>query len=128
MIVQEEKLNPEKIMSKLFSYRLQAHFLHLQTYSFAKHENFNLYQEIDSYADTIGEFLLGWQAPDRFNNFEVESPYKFSSMEEFLNDVLLFTMDLCDYAKLIRAEQLCNLSSELQGIIVKAKYFNTFSQ
>ncbi len=128
MIVQKEKLNPEKIMSKLFSYRLQAHFLHLQTYSFAKHENFNLYQELDDFSDSIGEFLLGWQAPDRFNNFEVESPYKFSSMTEFLNDALMFTKDLCEYGDEIGSEQLCNMSSELQGVIVKARYFNTFEK
>lgn len=121
-------MTPDGIASKLFSYHAKAHFLHLQTMSFAKHKMLDeLYSSIDGLKDSICEYLLGCQAPKRFGTITIEQVGSYSDAEvtKFLDEGFAFTVKLCDYAETKGYEQLCNLSSELQGSFKKAKYLNT---
>lgn len=119
------ELTPDKIASKLFSYHAKAHFFHLQTTSFAQHKALNeLYESIEDLKDEICEFILGIQAPKRFGPLQIESPGQFndSTLKSFIEEGCAFTMQLCKYAESNKLEQLCNLSSELQGAFVKTRY------
>lgn len=119
------ELTPDKIASKLFSYHAKAHFFHLQTTSYAQHKALNkLYNSLEELKDSICEFLLGVQAPKRFGNLQIESPGSFndSMLKSFIEEGCTFTMQLCKYAESNKLEQLCNLSSELQGTFVQTRY------
>jgi hypothetical protein len=71
---------------------------------------------------------LGVQAPKRFGAFmnEPVEPFSEGAVAKFLDEGFGFTVALCDYAEQKGLEELCNLSSNLQGSFAKAKYFNTF--
>lgn len=122
-------LTPDIIMSKLFNMHTKAHFYHLQTTTFAQHNMLDtLYKDLIESKDAISEYLLGIQAPKRFNSITTEpvEPFSEEAVARFLDEGFGFTVALCDYAEQRKLEELCNLSSNLQGSFAKAKYFNTF--
>lgn len=121
-------MNPDMIMSKLFNMHTKAHFYHLQTTSFAQHNMLKgLYEDLEDSKDAISEYLLGVQAPKRFGALASEAVESFSeeAVAKFLDEGFGFTVALCNYAEQKGLEELCNLSSNLQGSFAKAKYLNT---
>lgn len=123
-------LTPEKIVSILFQAHTQFHFYHLQTTSYAQHKALDgFYTALIDYKDNISEFLLGVQAPKRFSTITTGPiiSYSLPNINKSLDVLFEFTQDLCDYADKQNFEQLCNLSSELQGDVIKTKYLLTLS-
>jgi hypothetical protein len=123
-------MTPDSIMSKLFNMHTKAHFYHLQTTSFAQHKMLNeLYDDLLESKDGISEYLLGVQAPKRFGALTQEpiEPFSEEALTRFLDEGFQFTVALCGYAEQRNLEELCNLSSNLQGSFAKAKYLNTLS-
>jgi hypothetical protein len=123
-------MNPDSIMSKLFNMHTKAHFYHLQTTSFAQHKMLNeLYDDLLESKDGISEYLLGVQAPKRFGALTQEpiEPFSEEAVARFLDEGFQFTVALCAYGQQKNLEELCNLSSNLQGSFAKAKYLNTLS-
>ena len=121
-------MNPDMIMSKLFNMYTKAHFYHLQTTTLAQHKMLNkLYEALEEHKDSICEYLLGVQAPKRFGTLTTEAvePFSEECVAKFLDEGFGFTVALCDYANAKGLEELCNLSSNLQGSFAKAKYLNT---
>ena len=121
-------MTPDMIMSKLFNMHTKAHFYHLQTTSFAQHNMLKgLYEDLEGSKDAISEYLLGIQAPKRFGGLTTEAvePFSEGTVAKFLDEGFGFTVALCDYANTKGLEELCNLSSNLQGSFAKAKYLNT---
>lgn len=124
----DNRLTPDKIAGVLFTLHARAHVLHLQTTSFAHHKALDkLYSGLEDSRDTILEYLLGIQAPKRFGNITIEQPgmYSEAAVTKLVNDCWQFTLDLCSYARTNNLEQLCNLASDLQGLVVKVKYLLT---
>jgi Family of unknown function (DUF5856) len=122
-------MTPESIVSKLFNMHSKAHFYHLQTTSFAQHNMLDsLYKDLVDSKDAIAEYLLGIQAPRRFSGLTSEAiePFSEEAVAKFLDEGFSFTVAVCDYGEQRGLEELCNLSSNLQGSFSKAKYFNTF--
>lgn len=125
----KQSLTPEIIAGKLFSYHNKAHFYHLQTDTIGKHLLLDeLYKGLVDSKDAICEFMLGSQAPTRFASITIDQiePYSESALMSFINEGVQFSIDLCNYADMRGLEELCNLSSELQGIFTKAKLFITY--
>lgn len=123
-------MTPDSIMSKLFNMHTKAHFYHLQTTSFAQHKMLNeLYDDLLESKDGISEYLLGIQAPKRFGALTTEAvePFSPEAVTKFLDEGFQFTVALCGYAEQRNLEELCNLSSNLQGSFAKARYLNTLS-
>jgi hypothetical protein len=121
-------MNPDMIMSKLFNMYTKAHFYHLQTTTLAQHKMLNkLYEALEEHKDSICEYLLGVQAPKRFGTLTTEAvePFSEECVAKFLDEGFGFTVALCDYGQQRGLEELCNLSSNLQGTFAKAKYLNT---
>jgi hypothetical protein len=120
---------PEDIASKFFTLYMAAQFYHWQTTSIAQHEMLGgVYDAVGDAKDTIMEYLLGVQAPTRLTMSPVaETPAPFSdqSVAKMLNDGFAFSVAMCEYAEEKNLEELCNLSSNLQGVFAKAKYLNT---
>lgn len=124
------KLSPDKIASIMFYLHNASHALHLATTSFAKHKMLDeVYSATVDYKDSICEYLLGVYAPKRLNvkNYKEIPDYSDGAVVEFLKEGVEFTQELCEFADENYLEQLCNLSSELQGIFVKAQYLNTLN-
>lgn len=122
-------LTPETIVGKLFGFHNKAHLYHLQTNTIGKHMLLDeLYKSLVDFKDGIAEFLLGAQAPVRFGTIKIDQvePYSDAALMSFLEEGFQFTIQLCEYAEGRNLEQLCNLSSELQGAFVKAKLFTTY--
>jgi hypothetical protein len=122
-------MTPDSIVSKLFNLHSKAHYYHLQTTSFAQHNMLDaLYKDLVEAKDGIAEYLLGVQAPKRFGPLTTETiePFSEEAVAKMLDEGFDFTMKLCNYADQKGLEQLCNLSSDLQGSFSKARYFNTF--
>ena len=121
-------MSPDSIASKLFNMHTKAHFYHLQTTSFAQHKMLKgLYKDLENSKDAISEYLLGIQAPKRFGTLTTEAvePFSEECVAKLLDEGFSFTISLCDYAQQRGLEELCNLSSNLQGTFAKAKYLNT---
>lgn len=121
-------LTPEKIVGKLFSMHNIAHFLHLQTTSYAQHKMLDdVYNALVDSKDAISEYLLGVQAPKRFGLVTLDPlpTYSDAVVAQFLQQGFAFTCMLCEYAESLDLEQLCNLSSDLQGVFSRARYLNT---
>lgn len=122
-------MNPDMIVSKLFYYHNCAHFYHLQTTQFSTHKNLDkLYKELVDHKDSIAEFLLGVQIPKRFGTLNTEQvmPYSEQNVIKLIDDGIAFSKQLCTYAEANEWEELCNLSSNLQGSFVRAKLFTTY--
>ena len=123
------ELTPEIIIGKLFSFHSKAHFYHLQTDTIGKHLLLDeLYKALVESKDEIGEYLLGTQIPRRFSNISLDpvEPYSDANLTSFLDEGFNFTIKLCEYADQRNLEQLCNLSSDLQGAFNKARLFTTY--
>ncbi len=119
-------MSPDMIAGRLFSLHNIAHFYHLQTGIYAQHKFLNkLYQELEDHKDAICEFLLGLQAPKRFNTLTLSEvpPFTEQNLVKFLDEGCEFSKRLCTYGREVGYEQLTNLASELQSSFVKAKYF-----
>lgn len=122
-------LTPDRIVGKLFSFHNKAHLYHLQTTTIGNHMLLKeLYESLEDFKDDIAEYLLGVQIPTRFGYIMIDQvePYSESNLMAFLNEGFEFSVQLCEYADSKGLEQLCNLSSELQGAFVKAKLFTTY--
>lgn len=122
-------LTPESIASKLFALYGTAQFFHWQTTSYAKHKMLDdVYTSIGDIKDTIVEYLLGAQSPKRLGMIQgvpALQNYSDDSVGTFLEDGFRFTVSLCEYGRKRNLEQLVNLSSDLQGVFVRAKYLNS---
>lgn len=121
-------MSPDMIAGKLFSFHTIAHFYHLQTVSYAQHKMLGeLYEALEEHKDAICEFLLGIQAPKRFNSLSTPdvAPFTEQNLVKFLDEGCEFSKRLCTYGREVGYEQLTNLASELQGSFVRAKYLNT---
>lgn len=121
-------LTPDSIMNMLFRMDSTAEYYHLQTTSFAQHKMLDeLHSAIEDSKDSICEYLLGKQAPKKFSTLSQSYSETFSdaAVSRFLEEGFRFTVQLCAYAETKGWEQLCNLSSELQGAFVKGQYLNT---
>jgi hypothetical protein len=123
-------LTPEVIIGKLFSFHDAAHFLHLQTTSFAEHKALDeTYKDLVDLKDDISEYLLGIMAPKRFSSIKTDPipSYSTANVTKFAQDIFDFSVQLCDWADEKHLEELCNLSSDLQKVGVKLKYLLTLS-
>jgi len=128
MIPKPTSVTPEYIVSQLFYFHDCSHLFHLQTTSFAKHKMLgDLYESLVDMKDNISEYLLGIQAPRRFGSVSLMQvpPYSDENVSKMIDEGFQFSIKLCEYAESKKLEQLCNLSSELQGMFVKARYLNT---
>jgi DNA-binding ferritin-like protein len=126
----ETGLTPDTIYHTLIMLYDTAVHYHLTTTSYAKHKMLDkLYNGLQDYKDSISEYLLGIQAPKRFSTPPAVTivAYSDSAVGKLLQDGFSFSVSLCAYADSNGYEQLCNLSSELQGLFVKSKYLNTLS-
>lgn len=124
----DSSMTPDSIMNMLFRMDSVCEYFHLQTTSFAQHKMLDeLHSGIEDAKDSICEYLLGIQAPKKFGSLSQNYSESFSdsNLSKFLDQGFKFTVDLCAYAESKNLEQLCNLSSELQGVFVKGKYLNT---
>lgn len=124
----DSSMTPDSIMNMLFRMDSVCEYFHLQTTSFAQHKMLDgLHSGIEDAKDSICEYLLGIQAPKKFSSLSQNYNEMFSdsNLSKFLDQGFKFTVDLCAYAEGKGLEQLCNLSSELQGAFAKAKYLNT---
>lgn len=123
-----KEMLPDTIMNDLFKMDSTAEYYHLQTLSFAQHKMLDeLHEDIEEAKDSICEYLLGIQAPKKFGALSQNYTETFSdsNLDRFLQQGFDWTVKLCEYAKEKNLEQLCNLSSELQGAFAKGKYLNT---
>lgn len=123
-------LTPEIVAGKLFSFHDTAHFLHLQTSSFAEHKALDeVYHELVDLKDSISEYILGVQAPKRFGVIKIDQPpaYSPANVQSFAKEMFDFSVQLCDWADEKHLEELCNLSSDLQKVAAKLKYLLTLS-
>ena len=121
-------LTPEKIVGKLFSFHDKAHFLHLQTTSYAMHKNLDdLYKDLVDAKDSIAEYLLGIQAPKRLGTLVLDPVGIYSEMAvmDLLNEGFDFSVALCEYAEERTLEELCNMASDLQKLFVESRYLAT---
>ena len=126
--VTSKQLTCDSIMNTLFNLHDKAHYYHLQTQSLSQHLMLkDLYEALEEHKDAICEFLLGVMAPKRFGPRMKETCPNFSDavLNQFLDEGFKFSMDLCKYAEEKNLEELCNLSSNLQGSFVKSRYLNT---
>jgi hypothetical protein len=126
--VTSKQLTCDSIMNTLFNLHDKAHYYHLQTTSLAQHLMLKeLYEALEEHKDAICEYLLGVMASKRFGPRVKDSCPNFSDavLNQFLDEGFKFSMDLCAYAEEKKLEELCNLSSNLQGSFVKARYLNT---
>lgn len=124
----DSTLTPDSIMNMLFRMDSVAEYYHLQTGSYAQHKMLDeLHSAIEDSKDAICEYLLGVQAPKKFGPLSCSYSETFSdsNLSKFLDQGFKFTVDLCSYAESKGQEELCNLSSNLQGAWAKAKYLNT---
>lgn len=121
-------LTPDTIAATLFWMHDAAVLFHLQTTSYAQHKMLDgLYTGLEGFKDSICEYLLGVQAPKRFSHITVDTipVYSDVAVTKLLDTGFQFSISLCEYAEQKGYEQLCNLSSELQGLMVKSRYLNT---
>ena len=126
--IKRNTLTPDEIMNTLFTMHKVAHYYHLQTTSYAQHKALDsLYDGLQNSKDAICEYLLGIQAPRRFGALRTENPPMFSdsNLNKFIDDGIEFSVNLCNYGKEKGWEQLTNLASELQGLLVSTKYLLT---
>lgn len=126
--ISDSVLTPDSIMNALFRMDSTAEYYHLQTISFAQHKMLDeLHESIEDSKDAICEYLLGVQAPKKFGTLSQNYTETFSDndLSRFLQQGFDWSIKLCAYAESNKLEQLCNLSSELQGSFAKGKYLNT---
>ena len=122
----EAGLNPDKIISILFYLHDAAHLKHLQTTMFAEHKALDiLYNELVTFKDEIGEMLLGYIAPKRFNFQSI--PVKDIHHDALVAQVLKFADDLYNYAEANKWWALSNKAQDLSGLALKIKYLLTLS-
>jgi len=115
------------IASALFTFRVQAHFYHLNTKSFARHKALNeLYDDLDDYIDSVSELLLGYQAPKRLDKLSVNVTYD-TNEDQFPEKIVQFARKLEDFAAKNGLIELQNLAAEIEGSGAKAKYLFTLS-
>lgn len=123
----EYTMTPSQIVSTMLMFRDQAHILHLNTKSYARHKALDdLYSGMQSLTDEVAEIVLGYIAPSRLVGvtFTVDN----SHTEESLVDAILdFSRQLESYAAANRYIQLQNVSAEIEGLAAKVKYFFTLS-
>jgi len=121
-------MSPDMIRNRLFTDHAVAHDFHLATATLSQHLMLKeLYEALEGHKDAICEFLLGIQAPKRFNKMSIGDTPLFSdqSLVKFLEEGCEFSKRLCTYGKEVGYEELTNLASNLQGSWVKSKYLNT---
>lgn len=123
-IENKAKLTPEEIIGKLFYFHSQAHFLHLQTKSFAQHKALDeLYKELVELKDEISEQLLGY-TNSRFKNLPGYpfKPYTENAPIELCNEIIEFAQQFIDYAVINKYQDLGNLGQDLSGLAAGIKY------
>jgi len=123
-----ESLTPDKVISKLFYFRDQAHFNHLQTSSYARHKALDeLYTGLQGFLDDISELLLGYIVPKRIGDIERIQINKRLNDEQVLDELCNFADALYDYGEQTRWWALSNQAAELSGLGYKVKYLLTLS-
>lgn len=117
------------MVGKLFSLHNKAHLFHLQTGSYAMHKNLDgLYSALETYKDSIAEYLLGTQIPKRFGTITIDQvgAYSDGAVMTMLEEGCELTQQIYEWAESKKMDQLCNLAAELEGEFVKAKLFTTY--
>jgi Family of unknown function (DUF5856) len=122
----EQKLSPEIIISKLFYFHSQAHFNHLQTKSYSQHKALDeLYSSLVDFKDSIGELLLGYIYPNRYNQFINENIENNITNEDLVLKIKDFSYNLYLYSEENKWVALSNKSAELSELANKILYFLT---
>lgn len=122
--MKKSSLNPQEIMSKLFSFRDAAHKFHLNTLSHAQHKALNkLYQGIQDLQDDILEQLIGYSniRPDP----KIMTPTVFSpdAPDALCSELIKFAGELIRYASENNYHNIENLAQELSGLAAHTRYF-----
>lgn len=123
------RITPDTIIATLFDFHNKAHFFHLQTTSFEQHKFLDtLYKELVEMKDSIGEYLLGVQAPRRFGIITLSQlePYSEQNVQKLIEEGIFFSKDLCKYAETNCLDGLIDFSSKLNQLFVSAKLFSTY--
>jgi len=127
-VLKEEKgLTPEIIIGKLFWFHSQAHFLHLQTKSFAEHKALDeLYKSLVDMKDEISEQLLGY-INRRLNDLPSYPFIAYSEGEssKLCDNIMEFAVTLREWAENNGYENIGNLAQELSGLGASIKYLLT---
>lgn len=118
-------LTPDIVNQKLSYFYVQAHDNHLNTTSFEEHKALNtLYEELVGFKDKIGELLLGYIAPKRFNP-EYSLKIVRKPTTQLVEEGIKFSQDLYEWAEGYDWLELCNLAADLEGLFQKTKYMLT---
>ena len=125
--VEKSDLNPDKIISLLFYFHNQAHFNHLQTKSYARHKALDkLYSDLVDFKDSIGELLLGYIAPKRFQNFETLKVRQVDDIQ-LVNQIASFADSVYEYGEQTKWWELSNKAADLNGLAKEISYLLTLS-
>lgn len=121
----KESLTPDLINQKLSYFYVQTHDNHLNTTSHEEHMALNpLYDGLVDFKDKIGELLLAYVAPKRFNSeYSIKIVKKTS--EQLVQEGIDFSHQLYDWAEEYDWIELCNFAADLEGLFQKTKYMLT---
>lgn len=118
----KESLTPDLINQKLSYFYVQTHDNHLNTMSYEEHKALDtLYNELVDFKDKIGELLLAYIAPKRFNpEYSLKIVKKTS--DQLVQEGIDFSRQLYDWAEEYEWIELCNFAADLEGLFEKSKY------
>jgi hypothetical protein len=120
-------MTPEAIFSTLVSLEVEAHLLHLETTSYAKHKALDkLYSGIQGFRDTISENILG-HVNKRFMPIKGIALKTGRTPQDICKELIVFSKDLHNMASENGWEDLANISDELQAVGTKVSYLLTLS-
>ena len=120
-------ITKENIVSQLFYFHSQAHFLHLQTTSYSEHKTLdNLYKELVEFKDDISEKILGYEggrlaslANPQFFPYDPKASVKLCDM------IMTFALSLESFAERKNYRHLANIAQSLHGLGAETKYLLT---
>lgn len=126
--IQNDKMNPEYIQGKLFSFYNAAHIFHLNTKSFAEHSAMKgFYQSLDGFKDEISEKLMGYMGGNRIGEITLDKipAYSNKASEELVNEVMVFAKQLMEWAEKKEYCDIENIAQGLSGEAAKVNYLLT---
>lgn len=119
-------MSPDRAISKLFYLRDQAHLIHFNTRSYEVHKTLDgVYSALDEWLDKMGELLLGYISPKRFENVDVIRLDPRKTPQALLEEVLVYAKELYDWGEQTDWYELSNFAADLEGDITKSKYLLT---
>lgn len=126
ILPEKSSLTPDKAISRLFYFRDQIHFNHLQTKSFAEHKALDkLYNGVADFQDSISELLLGYIVPQRVVKMETYPIRKDLPNKQLLDELCKFADELYEYGEQTKWWALSNQAADLGGLGYKVKYLLT---